>query len=236
MSENTDPLLPSEAQEASPIVPGIRVGAFGLGEDGDGLQIGKAVDGNGLRQAEKELSRLQDLHGNQRLPREPNHVLHQNVRLLPELLRRRMEIGRRRAVGIGSSGFRGVDSERSVGATEEELGAVGFDGLDLGRTISEELERIVRAVHHFRWRRVQIFLSGEKRANAFNDVVLLLLDLVLPLGEMKPVKKAFLTKWWFVNCLFALSSVGECGKDEWLLTRRGLNSLLKVLMSARLKK
>lgn len=148
MSENTDPLLPREAEKASAIVPGIGVRAFGLGEDSQGFEIGKLVERDGLGEREQKLSRLEDLHGNQWSPREPLHVSLQCVRFLAEVESRAVVvIGRRRAVRSGR--FWGVDSERSIGAAEEELGTVGFDGFDLGRAISEKLERIVRTVNHF---------------------------------------------------------------------------------------
>ena len=46
MSENTDPLLPSEAQEASAIIPGIGISTLGLGNYSESLQIGKFVKGD----------------------------------------------------------------------------------------------------------------------------------------------------------------------------------------------
>lgn len=174
MSENTDPLLLREAEEPPPIVPAIGVCAFRLRYDGNGLQIGKPVESDRLRQAHKELSRFQDLHRNQRLPREPYHVPHQYVRFLTKLQSLRMVIGGRRTVRTGR--FRSVDAERSIGASEEELLTVSFDGFDLGRAISEELERVVGAVHHFRLLIDAVLSSPTERnlplGNASNDVVL----------------------------------------------------------------
>lgn len=62
VSENTDPLLLGEAQEASPIVPGVDIGALGLGDHGDGRQIRESVKRYRFGERKKELSRLQDLH------------------------------------------------------------------------------------------------------------------------------------------------------------------------------
>lgn len=100
-----------------------------------------------LGEGQEELSRLKDLHGRQWLPREPGDVLLQLVPVLPEILRRRnMVIRRWRTIRRGG---RSVNSERSVGTAENELCTVGFDGLDLRRTIAEKLEGIVSAVNHF---------------------------------------------------------------------------------------
>ncbi len=44
MSENTDFLLPGEAQKSSPIVPGIHIGALGFGDHSVGLQTGEPME------------------------------------------------------------------------------------------------------------------------------------------------------------------------------------------------
>lgn len=74
MSENTDPLLPREAQEPSPIVPRIHIRALRLGDDSVGLQVRELMEGDRLRERKKELPRLQDLHREQGLPGEPREV------------------------------------------------------------------------------------------------------------------------------------------------------------------
>lgn len=61
-----------------------------------------------------------------------------------------MEIGgsRGRESGVAGGGLGAVDAEGAVGAGEEEVVAVGFDGVDFDGGIVDELEGIVGAMHH----------------------------------------------------------------------------------------
>ena len=140
MSEDADALLAGEAEEAAAVVPGEGIGALGLGDDGDGLERREPVEGDGFGEGEEELPRLEHLHGDEGLPGEAGEALLQRVGFLAK---RRVMIGLGLGLGLGS-----VDAERSIGAGEEELGAVGFDGFDLGRAIGHKLHTVVGAVHH----------------------------------------------------------------------------------------
>lgn len=157
MAENRDPLLPGEAEVASPLVPGAHIGAPGLGEDGDGLQIGEPVEGDGLGQRQEQLPRGQRLHVQEGPLGESGDMAVQRVRLLPELGagvggggRGRPVGGRRRRGRGGGGGIGAVDAEGAVGAAEEDLGGGGLDGLDPGGAVGEELEGVVGVVHHGR--------------------------------------------------------------------------------------
>lgn len=62
MPENTDPLLPREAEESSAVVPRVGIGALRLRDHGDGAQVRETVKRNRLREGKEELSGIQDLH------------------------------------------------------------------------------------------------------------------------------------------------------------------------------
>lgn len=152
MSEDTDLLLPRKAKEPSPFIPGVHIRAFSFREHGNGLQIGKPMEGDRLGEREEQLPRVQHLHGDERFPGEASHVPLERIGGPPKVGGggRCVEVGGRRAVGggEGDGGVGAIDPEGSVGASEEELGAVRLDGLDLGGAVGEELEGIVSAVHH----------------------------------------------------------------------------------------
>lgn len=150
MPENTDILLPGEAEEASLVVPRARIGTSRLRQDGHGRQIGEPVKRNRLGQREEQLPRGQHLHRQEGPLREAVEIPLQHVRHHPVLRagvgrgrgrRRRVGLpaGRRKADQAGRPGA--VDAEGSVGAAEEDLGGVGPDGLDFGGAIRAEMDR-----------------------------------------------------------------------------------------------
>lgn len=137
MLEDADPLLPREAQEATSIVPRVSIGAFSFGDHSDGLQIRKLVERDRLREREEQLSGGQDLHRHDGFLGESGDGRFEEVRVLAELIR-----------GGGGGGLGGVDAEGAVVASGEELGVVGFDGVDPGGAVGEELKGIVSIVNH----------------------------------------------------------------------------------------
>lgn len=151
MPENTDPLLPGEAEEPSPLVPRAHIGTSRLRKDGHGLQSGEPVKRDRLGQRQEQLPRGEHLHGQEGPLREARDVPQQHVRLLPEPragVGRRRPVGRRGGGGGGGGVIGAVDAEGSIGAAEEDLGGVGLDGLDSGGAVREELEGVVGAVNH----------------------------------------------------------------------------------------
>lgn len=120
MPENADLLLAREAEEAAAVVPGVHIGALGLGDDGDGAEIGEAVKRYRFGEGEEDVSGFEDLEREERLLGEAGEVALEGVGLLLEGLG--VVVGGR---GAGAGGIRSVDFEGSVGAAEEELRAVG---------------------------------------------------------------------------------------------------------------
>ena len=117
MSEDANPPLARKAEKSAPLIPGVGVGALGLGDHGEGLEIGEAVKGDRFREREEELPRLEDLHGEHRPPRESIDRPLEDVRLLLQLGILQIEIGgRRRRSGVVGGGLRAVNAEGTVGA------------------------------------------------------------------------------------------------------------------------
>lgn len=117
MSEDANPPLARKAEKSAPLIPGVGVGAFGLGDDGEGLEIGQAMEGDRLGEREEELPRLEDLHGEHRPPGESIDRPLEDVGLLLELGVLQIEIGGRRGrSGVVGGGLRAVNAEGAVGA------------------------------------------------------------------------------------------------------------------------